>query len=63
MGRALMDWQRIHVGAQPDGAIALSRAQHAYHPNTFMHLKAEVAQMIGDHCLVRVSSNPSSGWR
>ena len=50
MAARLVDWQRVHVGAKPDRPIAGARSQDADNPDTFMHLKAKVAQQPGNLC-------------
>jgi hypothetical protein len=43
-----MDRQGIHIGPQPDSAIALTRTQEANNADTFMHLKAQITQDLRD---------------
>ncbi len=50
-GVLLQDLQRVHVGAQADGAFAAAFFQHADNPGVTdraMHLEAEALQQLGD---------------
>ena len=40
--------QRVHVGAQPDRALALEDADHAGAAEPAMHLDAPLRQLVGD---------------
>ena len=47
----LMHVERIHVGAQPDRALAVARAQHTHHAGlgeAAVHFDAEGFQLVGD---------------
>ena len=45
-----LHWQRVHVGAQPDGgaAAALQRPHHAGLGEALVHVDAPAAQALGD---------------